>query len=66
MTVNMSRDHVLADAALARNQDFGGTLGGPFRHREEFLHDGAGDDDTRMLRKDIDTHCGRCRKGMHG
>jgi hypothetical protein len=66
MTVNMSRDHVLADAALARNQDFGGTLGGPFRHREEFLHDGAGDDDTRMLRRGIDTRLRCGGKGVHG
>ena len=50
VAVNVPRDQVLADAALAGNQHLGAARGGPFGHREQFPHCTAGNNKTRKFK----------------
>ena len=49
VAVDISRDHVLAHTALARDQDLGRTLRRTRGHGEQFRHRRAGDDERWLL-----------------
>ena len=49
VAVDVPRDHVLADAALAGDQDLGRTLCRTLGHGEQFRHGRAGDDEVWLL-----------------
>ena len=49
MAMDVARDQVLAHAALAGDQHLRGTLGRARRHREQFRHRRAGDDEAWLL-----------------
>ena len=46
--MDASCDQILADPALAGDQDLGWTLGSALGHREQFGHGAAGDDEGRI------------------
>ena len=59
VAVDVARDDVLADAALAGDQDLGGALRRPRGHGEQFRHGRAGDDEAWLLRGSTGTRGGR-------
>ena len=59
MAMDIARDHVLAHAALAGDQDLGRTLCRARGHGEQFRHRPAGDDEAWLLRGSTRTGWGR-------
>ena len=57
--MDVARDHVLADAALAGDQDLGRALRRPRRHGEQVRHGRAGDDDAGPFQGSIGARGGR-------
>ena len=58
VAMDVARDHVLAHAALAGDQDLGRALRRPRGHGEQFRHGRAGDDEAWLLQRSTGTRRG--------